>query len=58
MKHSLYVVGFSVRAKGLRTLKLQRIKSAKLTGKPFVKPDDFSLEHYFHRSLWNLLGRD
>lgn len=42
---SMYLIGYSVMAKALRTLKVKRMVEVKTTKKTFQRPKEFSLEH-------------
>jgi predicted DNA-binding transcriptional regulator YafY len=41
---SMYLIGHSVQAEALRTFKVKRLTSIKITKKTFQRPEDFSLE--------------
>lgn len=47
----VYVVAYSLRAKGMRVFKVSRIRQAEPTGQRFRRPADFSLEQVFAGSF-------
>ena len=51
--HSSYVLGYCHRAKEIRTFKIERIKSIKITSKPYVIPADFDANAYL-ASAWGI----
>jgi len=48
---SMYLIGHSVQAKALRTLKVKRIVEVRITKKTFQRPEDFSLEDSLRKSF-------
>jgi len=52
-RHAWYIIGFCNLRKEVRTFRVERIRSLKLTGETFVRPSDFSLEKHL-QSAWEI----
>lgn len=53
LSEGVYVVGYSLTHKAIRTLKVERIVRASLTTQPFERPDDLSIDDLL-RHAWGI----
>jgi len=55
--HSVYLIGYDETVSAMRTYKVERIRSARLTEQTYQIPDDFDPDHYL-RHAWGIWSSD